>query len=89
MPATRWTWRKAATTHRRSPVGPTLDQLLARVRGMGIAGERYMTYADRRWGRGWRLNAHGRARAWDELERYRNDPGGYRDKLETELRSAT
>jgi hypothetical protein len=56
---------------------------------MGIAGERYMTYADRRWGRGWRLNAHGRARAWDELERYRNDPGGYRDKLETELRSAT
>jgi len=68
---------------------PTLDRLLARVRAMGIAAERYTAYADRRWGRGWRLNAHGRARAWDELERYRNDPRGYLDKLETELRSAT
>ena len=56
---------------------------------MGIDPERYTTYADRRWGRGWRLNARARARAWDELERYRNDPRGYLDKMEAELRSAT
>lgn len=71
------------------PGQPTLDQLLTRVRAMGIDRERYTTYADRRWGRGWRLNARARARAWDELERYRNDPHGYLDKMETELRSAT
>ena len=42
-------------------------------------------YADRRWGRGWRVNPHGRGRAWDELDRYRNDPAVYLDKIETEL----
>ena len=50
-----------------------------------IAPERYQTYADRRWGRGWKINPHGRARAWDELERYSNDPQGYLDKIESEL----
>ena len=38
------------------------------------------------WGRGWRINPHGRGRAWDELERYVHDPEGYVDKVETELR---
>jgi hypothetical protein len=47
--------------------------------------EQYQAYADRRWGRGWRLNPHGRRRAWDELDRYRNDPQGYLDKIESEL----
>ena len=27
---------------------------------------------------------HGRTRAWNELERYRNDPQGYLDKIESE-----
>ena len=36
--------------------------------------------------RGWRINPHGRGRAWDELERYVHDPEGYVDKVETELR---
>lgn len=66
---------------------PTLEQLLVRAQAIGIAPERYKAYADRRWGRGWRINPHGRGRAWDELERYRNDPRGYADKIETELRT--
>ncbi|WP_406625295.1 hypothetical protein [Acidovorax sp. SDU_ACID1] len=68
---------------------PTLEQLLARAQAMGLAPERFNAYADRRWGRGWRINPHGRGRAWDELDRYRNDLHGYLDKIETELRTAT
>lgn len=67
---------------------PTLEQLLARAQAMGVAPTRYTAYADRRWGRGWRVNPHGRSRAWDELERYRHDPDGYLEKIETELSSA-
>ncbi|MCU7370010.1 hypothetical protein PEC18_03780 [Paucibacter sp. O1-1] len=77
-----YAWDEEST----SPGHPTLEQLMARVRAVGLAADSYKTYADRRWGRGWRVNPHGRGRAWDELERYRNDPSGYRDKVESELR---
>lgn len=52
----------------------------------GIERERYVTYADRRWGSGWKLNPHGRRQAWNEMERYTNHPDGYADKIESELR---
>lgn len=68
------------------PGRPTLAQVMTRVEAMGIPPQRYGSYADRRWGRGWRINPHGRGRAWDELERYVHDPEGYVDKVETELR---
>lgn len=67
------------------PGRPTLEQLLDRAQAMGIRRECYAAYADRRWGQGWRINPHGRGRAWDELDRYRNDPAGYLDKIEAEL----
>ena len=67
------------------PGRPTLEELLIRAQAMGVPRERYAAYADRRWGRGWRINPHGRGRAWDELDRYRNDPAGYLDKIEVEL----
>jgi hypothetical protein len=68
---------------------PTLEQLMARVQAGGIAPDLYQTYADHRWGTGWKINPHGRARAWNELERYRNDPQGYLDKIESELQAAS
>lgn len=68
---------------------PTLAQVLARAQAMGVVPTRYTAYADRRWGRGWRVNPQGRSRAWDELERYRHDPDGYLDKIQTELNSVT
>ena len=68
---------------------PGADKVLARAIAMGIAAERYEAYADRRWGSGWKLNRHGRRRAWDELERYRNDPQGYADKVDTEMRTVS
>lgn len=67
------------------PGHPTLEQLLARAQAMGLPPERYLAYANHRWGRGWRVNPHGRGRAWDELIRYQNDPSGYLDKIEVEL----
>lgn len=67
------------------PGNPTLEQLLGRAEAMGIAGERLLHYADRRWGRGWKINPHGRARAWEELEHHANDPAGYADKIDCAL----
>lgn len=64
---------------------PSFEQLMARVQAYGIVPEQYRSYADRRWGPGWKINPHGRAQAWNELERYSNDPQGYRDKIESEM----
>ncbi len=65
--------------------GPGFEQLMARVQACGIEPDQYQAYADRRWGRGWKINPQGRARAWSELERYGNDPQGYLDKIESEM----
>ncbi|MBB4844380.1 hypothetical protein HNP55_002916 [Paucibacter oligotrophus] len=67
------------------PGHPTLEQLLGRAEAMGLDAGRFQQYADRRWGRGWKINPHGRGRAWDELERYANDPEGYADKVDCVL----
>jgi hypothetical protein len=59
--------------------------MLSRVRAMGGDTERYSAYAALRWGHGWRIHPHGRGRAWDELDRYAQDPEGYLDKIDAEL----
>lgn len=63
------------------PGHPTLEQLLHRVESMGMDRESFQRYADGRWGWGWKVNPHGRGRAWDEVECYANDPEGYADKI--------
>lgn len=68
---------------------PSFEQLMARVQAYGIVPEQYQAYADRRWGRGWKINPSGRAQAWNELERYGNDPQGYLDKIESEMQLAS
>jgi hypothetical protein len=65
---------------------PDLQQVLALAQSFDIESERFLAYADGRWGVGWRVSAHGRARAWDELDRHRNDAGGYRDKVDAALK---
>ncbi|MEP6875474.1 MAG: hypothetical protein ABI887_14030, partial [Burkholderiales bacterium] len=65
---------------------PTLTKVLAFAEGLGIPGAAYGAYADQRWGAGWKLNPHGRRRAWDDMERHRNDPSGYRDKIDSAAR---
>ena len=68
---------------------PTLDKLITRAGAIGLSAAVYLAYTDRRWGSGWKLNRQGRRRAWDELERYRNDPQGYVDKVESEMKAAS
>jgi hypothetical protein len=60
---------------------PSIAQLLARAGAMGLRAETYLSFAARRFGNGWQRQVHDRARAWDELERHRNDPAGYADKV--------
>ena len=68
---------------------PTLGKVIALVAGLGIDTGEFEVYAAQRWGPGWKLNARGRRRAWDELERYRNDPQGFADKIATTLRGTS
>ncbi|MDR1227895.1 MAG: hypothetical protein LBK55_02580 [Azoarcus sp.] len=67
------------------PGHPTLAQVMGRVGALGIDPERFGRYADECWGSGWKLNSHGRSRVWDEIERHRNDPEGYADKIDAVL----
>ena len=60
---------------------PSLEQVIETARAHGVDAQRYERYADRRWGSGWKFNARGRRGALEELERYRNDPQGLRDKV--------
>lgn len=66
----------------------TEEQVIAAAGEFGIEATRYAAYAAKRWGPGWKLNANGRRRALDEIERYRNDPEGLADKIDTELRTS-
>ena len=70
----------------RRSVEPTLDRVRQKIQSYGIGLSQFDLYADKRWGRGWRLNVGGRRRAFEELERYRNDPQGYLDKIDCALR---
>jgi len=68
---------------------PRLDKVISLAAGLGIDTAEFEVYAAQRWGPGWKLNARGRRRAWDELERYRNDPQGCADKIAATLRGTS
>lgn len=74
--------RKSAST---TKAAPGVEQVIDMARSYGLDAAQYEAYADRRWGGGWKINAGGRKGALDELERYRNDPRGFREKVATEL----
>ncbi len=67
-------------------VEPTFGEIMAAAHAYGIGAARYEAYADRRWGSGWEINVEGRRTALDELMRYRNDPIGYLDRIDSELK---
>lgn len=66
----------------------TAEQVIAAAGEFGIDAVRYGAYADCHWGPGWMLNTNGRRRALDEIERYRNDPDTFIDKVDAELQAA-
>jgi hypothetical protein len=61
------------------------EQVLAAAAGLGVDTARFERYADRRWGPGWMRGVGDRHRVLDEIERYRNDPGGFTDKIDAHL----
>jgi hypothetical protein len=65
---------------------PDVEQVIAAADAFGIEAAHYEEYAAKRWGPGWKLNANGRRRALEEIERYKNDPEGLIDKIDVELR---
>ncbi|MES2299415.1 MAG: hypothetical protein V4582_20420 [Pseudomonadota bacterium] len=66
--------------------GPSLEQVMEAALSSGIDTARYEAYANHRWGSGWKINAGGRRRAQEELERWRTDPKGYQEWIEAELK---
>jgi len=52
---------------------------------LGVEAERFERYADKRWGRGWKMNANGRKRALDELTAFSDDSESLRAKVDAEL----
>lgn len=61
------------------------EQVLAAEVGLGVDAVRFERYADRRWGAEWMRSANGRHQVLDEIERYRNDPEGFADKIDAHL----
>jgi hypothetical protein len=68
---------------------PELEAILEIACHYGLEPAQYEAYANRRWGSGWKLNANGRLRARDELDRYQNDPLGFKDKVLAQLKPVT
>jgi hypothetical protein len=52
---------------------------------LGVVAERFERYAEKRWGRGWKMNANGRKRALDEVAGFAEDGEGFRAKVDAEL----
>jgi hypothetical protein len=52
---------------------------------LGVGAERFERYAEKRWGRGWKMNANGRKRALDEVTGFASDSDGFRAKVDAEL----
>jgi hypothetical protein len=52
---------------------------------LGIEQARFEAYADKRWGRGWKLAAGGRKRALEEVSSFADDAAGFQEKVRGEL----
>jgi hypothetical protein len=52
---------------------------------LGISPDRFEQYADKRWGKGWKLAAGGRKRALDEVTLFADNGPGYQEKVRAEL----
>ena len=71
----------ATPGQRANATAPELQHVLNAAAVLGIASERYMAYAAKGWGPGWKINALGRRRALAEIESFRDDRQGFADKI--------
>jgi hypothetical protein len=72
-----------------APGEPPSDKALAWIldaaAALGVAAERFEQYADKRWGRGWKVAEGGRKRAIDELDAFAEDAKSFQAKVAGEL----
>ncbi|WP_295638342.1 hypothetical protein [uncultured Methylibium sp.] len=52
---------------------------------LGVEQARFEAYADKRWGRGWKLATGGRKRALEEVSSFADDAAGFQEKVRGEL----
>lgn len=52
---------------------------------LGVAAERFDAYAEKRWGKGWKVAAGGRKRALEEVNAFVDDAKGFQEKVAGEL----
>ena len=71
--------------HQHQPAAATTraDKLSVEVllREIGIPAEKFDAYANKKWGKGWKLNANGIKRALAEIEAHRRDPAALLNKI--------
>ena len=51
----------------------------------GVPAERFEQYAQKRWGKGWKLAAGGRKRALDDVTAFAEDAAGFQAKVTAEI----
>ena len=59
--------------------------ILDAAAALGIPADRFELYAEKRWGKGWKLAAGGRKRALDEVSAFADDAPGFQEKVKAEL----
>lgn len=52
---------------------------------LGVPGVRFEAYAEKRWGKGWKVAAGGRKRALEEVNAFADDAKGFQEKVAGEL----
>ncbi len=62
-----------------------LQWIFDAAQALGIDAERFEAYAEKRWGRGWKLAAGGRKRALDDVSAFADDAAGFQEKVRGEL----
>ena len=80
--------RSARTEPQREQVpngGEEASRVSQGAAALGVAAERFENYAEKRWGRGWKMNANGRRRALDEVAGFAEDGEGFRAKVDAEI----
>jgi hypothetical protein len=82
-----------ATAHRpqqnKSAEAPDVQRILDAARALGIDGPHFDAYADKRWGKGWKLSANGRKRALDEVLDFAGDSRSFQEKVHGALEVLT
>jgi len=74
---------KQSVANAKAPPQADVAWILDAAVALGV--DRFEQYADKRWGKGWKLAAGGRKRALDEVTAFADDPSGFQEKVKAEL----